>query len=95
VSLSLFFAQVFHMVMDVTSDFYTGVQAKLIDKTGNPAWDPPTLKQVRLCAPMSVHVAFTAWSHMTVCCILMLRNMYYGCVGGGRACRAIFQAGAP
>lgn len=38
--------QVHHCVMDVASDFYTGVTAALITRSGSPAWAPATLKDV-------------------------------------------------
>ena len=39
--------QAHHAVSDVASDFYAGVQAALITRSGSPAWVPPSLKDVR------------------------------------------------
>jgi hypothetical protein len=35
-------------VEDTNADFYAGVDAMLISKSGSPTWDPPTLKEVRV-----------------------------------------------
>lgn len=39
--------QAHHAVSDVASDFYAGVQAALITRSGSPAWSPPSLTDVR------------------------------------------------
>lgn len=39
-------AQVHRCVMNVASDFYSGVQAALITRSGSPAWVPASLKDV-------------------------------------------------
>ena len=40
--------QVTRCVTNAGSDFYTGVMAALITRSGNPAWVPASLKDVRL-----------------------------------------------
>jgi hypothetical protein len=45
--------QVYRCVTNVASDFYTGVQAALIHRTGSPAWVPASLKDVS--AAMALH----------------------------------------
>lgn len=40
-------AQVHRCVLNVASDFYTGVQAALIHKSGAPAWVPNSLREAR------------------------------------------------
>jgi hypothetical protein len=37
---------VYHMVVDTDSDFYRGVDAMLISKSGSPIWKPSSLKDV-------------------------------------------------
>jgi hypothetical protein len=37
---------VYRCITDVSSDFYAGVQAALIHRTGAPTWSPATLKEV-------------------------------------------------
>lgn len=41
--------QVTRCVTNAGSDFYSGVTAALITRSGNPAWVPASLKDVRLC----------------------------------------------
>ena len=48
-SLRMEFRQVHHCICGRT-DFVEGIRALLIDKTGNPKWDPPTIEQVLLSA---------------------------------------------
>jgi enoyl-CoA hydratase/carnithine racemase len=36
-----------HQCVAGRSDFVEGVRALLIDKTGQPRWDPPAIEQVR------------------------------------------------
>ena len=44
-SLRMEFREV-HNCIYGKSDFVEGIRALLIDKTGNPKWDPPTIEQV-------------------------------------------------
>ena len=48
-SLRMEFRQVHHCIHGRT-DFVEGIRALLIDKTGNPQWDPPTIEQALLFA---------------------------------------------
>ena len=43
--------QVYRCVTNVASDFYSGVQAALIHRTGSPAWVPASLKDVSGAVP--------------------------------------------
>lgn len=45
--------QVHRCVANIGSDFYTGVQAALITRSGNPIWVPFSLKGVSAAAPRS------------------------------------------
>jgi 3-hydroxyisobutyryl-CoA hydrolase len=37
---------VYHLVLNVNSDFYSGVDAALISKTGSPVWKPSSIHDV-------------------------------------------------
>ena len=45
-SLPMEFRQV-HQCIYGKSDFVEGIRALLIDKTGDPKWDPPSIEQAR------------------------------------------------
>lgn len=48
--------KVHRCVANVGSDFYTGVKAALIAKSGNPAWVPASLKDVSCAALLLPHM---------------------------------------